>query len=38
MAIDRKKIWTELATKEANGKKPKVSKTPEHIDIKPFYD
>jgi len=38
MAIDRKKIWTELATKEANGKKPKISKTPEHIDIKPFYD
>ena len=38
MAIDRKKIWTELATKEANGEKPKVSKTPEHIDIKPFYD
>ena len=38
MAIDRKKIWTELATKEANWKKPKVSKTPEHIDIKPFYD
>ena len=38
MAIDRKKIWTELATKEANGKRPKVSKTPEHIDIKPFYD
>ena len=38
MVIDRKKIWTELATKEANGKKPKVSKTPEHIDIKPFYD
>ena len=38
MAIDRKKIWTKLATKEANGKKPKVSKTPEHIDIKPFYD
>ena len=38
MAIDRKRIWTELATKEANGKKPKVSKTPEHIDIKPFYD
>ena len=38
MAIDRKKIWTELATKEANGKKPKASKTPEHIDIKPFYD
>ena len=38
MAIDRKKILTELATKEANGKKPKVSKTPEHIDIKPFYD
>ena len=38
MAIDRKKIWTELATKEANGKKPKVSKTQEHIDIKPFYD
>jgi len=25
MAINRKKIWTELATKEANGKKPKVS-------------
>ena len=38
MAIDRKKIWAELAAIEANGKAPKVSKTPEHIDIKPFYD
>ena len=38
MAIDRKKIWTELATKEANGKKPLATKTPENIDIKPFYD
>ena len=38
MAIDRKKIWAELVAIEANGKAPKVSKTPEHIDIKPFYD
>ncbi len=38
MATDRKKIWAELAAIEANGKAPKVSKTPEHIDIKPFYD
>ena len=38
MAINRKKIWAELAAIEANGKAPKVSKTPEHIDIKPFYD
>ena len=38
MANNRKKIWTELATKEAKGSKPSVTSTPEDIDIKSFYD
>ena len=38
MANERKNIWTELATKEAKGKAPSNTKTPEGIDIQPFYD
>lgn len=38
MTNTRKDIWTELATKEAKGKAPSVTNTPERIDIKPFYD
>ncbi len=38
MTTDRKKLWAELATHEAKGRAPSVTKTPEGIDIEPFYD
>ena len=38
MTQNRKDVWTELATKEAKGKEPTVTETPERIDIQPFYD